>query len=341
MSKNFVLGQDKLWTRRNLLKMGLMGSAVIMSAGLWQFVNSHARLPVRVPPIDASTANNLFNPMHLLRDFDYGTLKQENGRTIREFKVTATNSLIELNNVVSFNAWTFNNRIPGPTLRAKQGDRIRIIFENKGGHSHSMHFHGIHPANVDGVRPVTNGKSTIYEFDAEPYGVQLYHCHIEPVTRHISKGLYGMFIIDPPQPRPPADEMVLVMGGYDINDDDRNELYAFNGYPEYYSRNPIRIYQNQLVRLYVLNMIEFDVAATFHLHANFFQVYPTGMTLKPTHETDVITMGTAQRHILEFSYKYTGKYMFHPHQDFIAEHGCIGEFEVLPQNQSNLSSKTI
>lgn len=47
-------------------------------------------------------------------------------------------------------------------------------------------------------------------------------------------------------------------------------------------------------------------------------------------ETDVITMGTAERHILEFSYPYPGEYMFHPHQDAIAENGCMGMFKVIP-----------
>ncbi|MBD1943777.1 multicopper oxidase domain-containing protein, partial [Coleofasciculus sp. FACHB-712] len=98
---------------------------------------------------------------------------------------------------------------------------------------------------------------------------------------------------------------------------------------DYYMMHPIPIYQNQLIRLYVLNMIEFDVAATFHLHANMFQVYRTGRTLTPSEETDVITMGTAERHILEFSFRYPGKYMFHPHQDEMAEHGCMGQFEVM------------
>ncbi len=140
-----------------------------------------------------------------------------------------------------------------------------------------------------------------------------------------------MFIVDPPQKRPPADEMVLIMGGYDINEDHKNELYAFNGLPNYYMNNPIRIYQNQLVRLYLLNMIEFDAAATFHIHANFFRVYRTGMTLTPSEESDVITMGTAERHILEFAYPFTGRYMFHPHQDAIAESGCMGHFEVIAQ----------
>jgi FtsP/CotA-like multicopper oxidase with cupredoxin domain len=269
--------------------------------------------------------------MAVLRDFDYGTVKKENGRTIREFRITAGTSPIQLNSAVSFTTWNFNGRVPGPTLRAKEGDRIRVIFLNNGGHSHSMHFHGIHPAEADGIKPVRHGAATIYEFDAEPYGLHLYHCHTAPVTRHISKGLFGMFIIDPPQGRPPADEMVMIMGGYDINDDNKNELYAFNGIPHYYMQHPIQIYQNQLVRMYLLNMVEYDSALTFHIHANFFRVYPTGMTLSPSHQSDVITMGTAERHILEFAYPFTGKYMFHPHQDAIAETGCMGHFEVIAQ----------
>jgi FtsP/CotA-like multicopper oxidase with cupredoxin domain len=152
---------------------------------------------------------------------------------------------------------------------------------------------------------------------------------VEPVTRHIGKGLYGMFIIDPPKPRPPADEIVLVMGGYDVNEDGRNEFYAFNALPHYYMDHPIPIYQNQLVRLYLLNVIEWDVAVSFHLHANMFSVYRTGMTLTPSEQTDVITMGIAERHILEFAYRYPGKYMFHPHQDNFAENGCMGQFEVI------------
>ncbi|MBD1905160.1 multicopper oxidase domain-containing protein [Funiculus sociatus GB2-A5] len=322
------------WNRRTFLKVGMAGigltGAAIALKQLSQ-VNSKARVIIPPLPSDAAMASGI-NPMAVLRDFDYGTIKQENGRQIREFRIIADNSTLQLNSAVTFNTWNFNNRVPGPTLRAKEGDRIRVLFLNQGGHSHSMHFHGFHRSEMDGVKPVRHGAATVYEFDAEPFGVHLYHCHTEPVTRHIGKGLYGMFIIDPPKSRPPADEMVLMMAGYDIDDDRHNELYAFNGLPDYYMMHPIPIYQNQLIRLYLLNMIEFDVAATFHLHANMFQVYPTGRTLKPTEETDVITMGTAERHILEFSFRYPGKYMFHPHQDYIAEAGCMGVFDVIERN---------
>lgn len=334
MPDRFLLKTTDLWNRRQILKLGLAGMGITGTAlALQQLAKQNATsAQVKIPPLPShpATSNAGINPMQVLRDFDYGTVKRENGRTIREFRITATNSTVQLNSAVTFNTWNFNNRVPGPTLRVTEGDRVRVVFLNQGGHSHSMHFHGIHHADMDGIRPIRNGAATIYEFDAEPFGVHLYHCHVEPVTRHIGKGLYGMFIIDPPKARPPADEMVLVMAGYDVNEDKRNEFYAFNGIPDYYMMHPIPIYQNQKVRLYVLNMIELDAAATFHLHANMFGVYPTGRTLTPREDTDVITMGTTERHILEFSYRYPGKYMFHPHQDYIAEAGCMGAFEVIP-----------
>ncbi len=325
------MGKPKptLLTRRRLL-LGLGSLGLAGAAAAW-FRRSPA-IAVRVPPVegDLPQFGESLSPMAMLRDFDYGTAKQENGRTVREFHLTADTATLELNRAVSFVSWNYNGRVPGPTLRVKEGDRVRIIFHNEGGHSHSIHFHGIHPAEMDGVDPVRNGDEVVYEFDAKPFGLHLYHCHIEPVTRHLSKGLYGLFIVDPPQGRSPADELVLIMAGYDTNDDDRNELYAFNGIPDYFYDRPIRIYQNQPVRIYLLNAIEFESAATFHLHANFFKVYPTGMTLTPTTESDVVTLGTMERHIIEFSYIYPGTYMFHPHQDLIAEHGCMGKFEVLP-----------
>jgi manganese oxidase len=334
MLDRFKKSQIKLFNRRELLKLGLAGAGLTGASLVMHRSFNNLNRIVRVPPQeeipDFSTIVNKFNPMSILRDFDYGTVKHENGRVVREYEVSAKSSVLQLNSAISYVSWNLNGRVPGPTLRATQGDLVRVIFHNEDGTSHSLHFHGVHPEAMDGVQPVRQGKTMVYEFNAEPYGVHLYHCHIAPITRHISKGLYGMFIVDPPGGRPPADEMVMVMGGYDVDNDEHNELYAFNGLPNFYRDRPIPIYQNQLVRLYLLNMIEFDPAVTFHIHANMFRVYRTGMTLKPSEETDVITMGTAERHILEFAYPYEGMYMFHPHQDVIAEQGCMGEFKVLP-----------
>lgn len=316
-----------LYRRRTTIGLGLAGIAgAVVLPRLW---SSWQERGIRVPIGASGPDVSGMNPMAILRDFDYGTVSQENGRTVREFQIEARTSDLQLNRVVSFSSWNFNGRVPGPTLRCNAGDRVRVAFLNRGGHAHTMHFHGVHSAAMDGIRPVRNGAAAIYEFDAEPYGMHLYHCHVAPVARHVGKGLYGVFIVDPPGGRPAADELVMVMGGFDIDDDGQNELYAFNGVPDYYMEHPIPIAVDQPVRLYLLNMIEHDPALTFHLHANFFRLIRTGRSLEPSEEADVVTMGTAERHILEFSYHFPGRYMFHPHQDAIAEKGCMGQFEVI------------
>jgi manganese oxidase len=330
---NPINDEASRWSRRRMMKWAIGGGLGAFGAAYgWNFMSSTDRSSLKAPPMpQMSEADALsgFNPVKYLRNFDYGTVTQENGRTVREFRLAAGTATVQLNRSTSFIVWNFNGQVPGPTLRATQGDRIRVVFSNHGGHYHTIHFHGTHPAAMDGIKPVKNNTVFIYEFDADSFGIYPYHCHIEPVTRHIGKGLYGMLIVDPPTPRPAADEMVLIMGGYDLNSDGKNELYAFNGLPNYYMHHPIPIQQDALIRIYLQNTIELDPVATFHLHANMFQVYPTGRTLVPSHESDVITMGTAERHILEFSFKYPGKFMFHPHQDDIAESGCMGFFDVV------------
>ncbi|MGL5077958.1 MAG: multicopper oxidase domain-containing protein, partial [Waterburya sp.] len=249
-------------SRRQFLQWVLLLGGISTMALKLNARQAQAADPVKIPPIPAidSILDLSFDPMAILRDFNYGTLKEEDGRTVREFEVFAHSTTLQLNSAITYVSWNLNNRVPAPTLRATEGDRIRIIFHNEDGHSHSLHFHGIHPIEMDGVDSVLRGDTFVYEFDAEPYGVHPYHCHVAPVTRHVSKGLYGLFIVDPPEGRPEADEMVMVMGGYDLDGDQSNELYAFNGIPNYYRDYPIPIYQNQLIRLYLLNMIEYDPA---------------------------------------------------------------------------------
>ncbi|MGH2943435.1 MAG: multicopper oxidase domain-containing protein, partial [Solirubrobacteraceae bacterium] len=208
---------------------------------------------------------NGFDPHVVLRDFDEGTTSRlRDGRVLREWTIAAAEQEIEVAPGVHFNAWAYNGRIPGPTLRAKEGERLRIRFVNGGRHPHTMHFHGIHPAAMDGVAglgagDIPPGGETVYEFDAAPYGLHLYHCHVRPLAEHIAKGLYGTFLIDPKEPREPADEMVMVMNGFDTNFDRANEVYAANTIGFAYSDTPIRIKRGELVRVYLVNVLEYDL----------------------------------------------------------------------------------
>lgn len=272
-----------------------------------------------------------FDPMSYLRSFDYGAVTpRSDGTSIREYRIFAADRNIEVAPGVEFPAWTYNGTVPGPTLRARLGDLVRVHFENASPHPHTIHFHGFHPAGMDGVFEVVDtGESFLYEFTADPFGVHLYHCHVMPLKRHIHKGLYGVFIVDPPEPRPPADELVMVMNGFDTDGDGENEFYAVNTEAFYYFHHPIRVKVGELIRVYLVNLTEFDLVNSFHSHATFFDVYTTGTRLQPDATTDTIILGQAERAILEFSYRWPGTYLFHAHISEFAELGWMGAFEVV------------
>lgn len=284
-------------------------------------------------------ARNGFDPMQMLVDWDYGTVTGEtaDGRPIREYTVSAGDIEIEIAPGIFFPAWTFNGRVPGPSIRCNENDYLKINFSNFGAHPHTMHFHGFHPAQMDGVDgeyrgAINPGEAFTYEFDADPFGCHLYHCHATPLKRHIHKGMYGAFVIDPLQGRPPARELMMVMNAFDTNFDGGNEIYAVNTVGHEFMRRPIPLKVGELVRIYLINIVEFDLINSFHLHANFFDYYDHGTTLTPTLRTvDTIMQVQGQRGILEFRPRYTGRYMFHAHVSEFAELGWMGFFNVVSE----------
>ena len=247
---------------------------------------------------------------------------------LREYDIVAADRDIEVVNGVTFAAWTYNGTVPGPIIRATEGDLLRVKFHNAGSHPHTIHFHGIHPANMDGVFEIVDpGGSFTYEFPAKPYGMHLYHCHAAPLKKHIHKGLYGAFIIDPPAPRPPALELVMVMHGYDTDGDGANNFYAVNGPAFLYAKHPIKVKRGELVRIFLANLTEFDLINSFHLHGEMFRYYPTG-TGSAYEYTDTVMLCQGQRGILEIEFTHPGLFMFHAHQTEFTELGWMGYFDV-------------
>ena len=273
-----------------------------------------------------------FDPMVYLRNFNYGKASQlSDGTNLREFTIVAEdNKIMEVSPGVFYNVWTFNGTVPGPTIRATEGDLVRIHFINNGSKSHTIHFHGIHPAEMDGVFEIVGpgGGQFTYEFRAGPVGVHPYHCHVMPLEEHISHGLYGVFIVDPKEGREQADEMVMVLNGLDTDFDTENNFYAANTIPFYYQHHPIQINTNELIRIYVVNMVEFDPVNNFHLHGNLYYYYPTGTDKIPSFYTDMLTLSQTERGIMEFEYSYPGKYLFHAHKVEFSEKGWVGIFLV-------------
>ena len=333
-------GQDPIvnrrLTRRQLLAAGAIGGVGLATGGSALALQSKSETPAT--PLsthhDMMAVGELrpgsFDPTAFLTQFDLGRVSRlANGQTLREYDLVAEDREIEVAPGVFYPAWTYNGQVPGPTLRCTEGDRVRVRFENRGSHAHSVHFHGIHAANMDGAfEMVPAGGSYVYEFDAEPAGLQLYHCHTVPIKRHIHKGLYGVFIIDPKGGRPPANELVMMMNAFDTNFDNENEVYAVNTVAFHYQKHPIPLRLGELTRVYLVNITEFDLINSFHLHGNFFRLYRTGTDLERFEFTDTVTLGQGERAVLEFTYKHAGPFMFHAHQSEFAELGWAGIFHV-------------
>jgi FtsP/CotA-like multicopper oxidase with cupredoxin domain len=157
-----------------------------------------------------------FDPHEFLTTFNTGRGEQEavpqdiyeetvrgEERTVREYEFDAVDTTITIAPGIEFSAWAYNGQVPGPTIRAVEGDLIRVEFTNRGRHAHTIHPHlkngkprmdGI-PQNGPGV--LDTGESFTYEWIAQPAGCHFYHCHSLPLKEHLHRGLYGTIIVDP------------------------------------------------------------------------------------------------------------------------------------------------
>src|SRR3989344_2351347 len=181
-------------------------------------------LTEEIDPLRFLTTWNFNNLPSEERAKVYKEARRADGSMLREYWITAEDKDIEIAPGVVFPAWTYNGQVPGPSIRATEGDLIRIYFTNKGSKPHTMHFHGFHSAEMDGAMThdfVLPGKSFTYEFEAAPFGLHLYHCHSLPISQHFNHGLYGAYLVDPKNDTRPqaAKEFVMIMNAFDTNFD--------------------------------------------------------------------------------------------------------------------------
>lgn len=290
-------------------------SGTVVGEDVLDSIYGHGLAPPRGTPPDALDAHTFPPP--------------PDGRpagSTREIEFWVEERLIEVGHDVFIEAWTYNGTVPGPIIRATEGDLLKIRFENRTGHAHSLHFHGAHRPEMDGWEPIPSGGETVYEIEAGPAGVHPYHCHTMPLAEHVARGLYGMMIVDPPGGRPEAQEVALLLSGFSNDQVGRNGVVAWNGMAGFYGDNPIKVIRGEPVRAYVVNMLEYEPIGSFHIHAQTFDVYPAGMGEVPAFRDDTIALAQAQRAMIEFTLPHYGRYMFHPHQHWLADRGAMGWF---------------
>ena len=116
---------------------------------------------------------------------------------IKEFRIPITDEKIEIADGVSYDGWTFGGTVPGPVIRARVGDKVRVTVVNESPMPHSIDFHAAQvPANV-AYRTIMPNDSVSFEFTPRVAGAFMVHCGTPPVTMHLMQGMYFAMIVDP------------------------------------------------------------------------------------------------------------------------------------------------
>ncbi|MGH9919874.1 MAG: multicopper oxidase domain-containing protein [Nitrososphaerales archaeon] len=192
--------------------------------------------------------------------------------TTRHITLIAKPAVITIATNVTYDAWTFNGTVPGPTIYANQGDTIVATFINNfTDMAHSIDFHAAQVSWSADYQPLAPGQSETFNFTVDYPGIFMYHCGTSPAIEHIANGMYGAFIVNPSTPLPPAPggTYVLVQSEFYLNAKpgiDGNyagnytEMLAgtptyvtFNAKADGYVTNPLTVQPNELVRLYILD----------------------------------------------------------------------------------------
>jgi nitrite reductase (NO-forming) len=211
---------------------------------------------------------------------------------VKEFIIPITHDTIQVSKDVKYEGWTFGGTVPGPTIRVREGDLVRIKVVNKSPMPHSIDFHSARiPANV-AYRTFMPGDSIRFEFVARDPGAYLVHCGTPPITLHMMQGMYFAIIVDPKGGwGTRADkEFVIVQSEFYTKEDSTQRLHpdydaamkkqasrvVFNGRAFQYKDTPLRVDLGDRVRFFVVNAGP-SFRSDFHVvGAVFDRVYPDG-----------------------------------------------------------------
>ncbi len=244
--------------------------------------------------------------------------------------------------------WTYNGRHMAPTLRGKVGDTFVVTLRNEGSMGHSIDFHAgdVRPDEV--MRTIPPGEQLEYRFTVKRAGAWLYHCATMPMSGHVSAGMFGALIVDPPELPSVDREYVLVqsesyLGGpdepFDMDKirDGRPDLVMFNGHATQYRRDPLVAKVDERVRIWVVAAGPNDGTSFHVVGAQFDTVYEEGAyRLRdgrgPLGGRDggsqVLDLSPAQGGFVEMELPEPGRYTFVDHSFADAEKGATGFLDV-------------
>jgi FtsP/CotA-like multicopper oxidase with cupredoxin domain len=244
---------------------------------------------------------------------------------VKVFELTATKMKWETEPGKFVEAWAYNEQVPGPQIRVREGDRVRVILHNKLPESTVIHFHGLELANeLYGVPfvtqpPVKPGQSFTYEFVVPNAGSHMYHSH-HNAAKQVGLGLLGAFIVEPknhgPYDKPDIDEVLILNDGI--------HGYTLNG-KSFPATAPIVAKLGQKLRIRFMN--EGMMIHPMHLHGMHMTVVAKdGWDVPAAWKCDTLNVAPGERWDVIVNCNNPGTWAFHchilPHAE--SEHGMFG-----------------
>ncbi|MBI5275785.1 MAG: nitrite reductase, copper-containing [Burkholderiales bacterium] len=240
----------------------------------------------------------------------------------------------KLDDGTTFTYWTFGRKVPGPMLRVKQGDTVELTLANNKSSKavHSIDLHSVTGGHGGGEHTqVAPGQSRTIRFKAMNPGLFVYHCATPSVPHHISAGMYGMILVEPPQGLPAVDKEFYVMQGdlytshaigtkghqefnHERAADELPTYYTFNGAVGALTKEfKLTAKVGETVRVY-FGVGGPNKVSSFHVIGEIFdKVYSEGSltTVKKDVQTTLVAPGGAT--IVEFKVNYPGNYLLVDH----------------------------
>lgn len=240
--------------------------------------------------------------------------------------------------------WTFGGTVPGPVIRVKVGDTIRVHLKNplENKLSHSIDFHASQVAWNDEMRSIAPGEELVYEWTADYAGVWMYHCGTAPTLHHIANGMYGMVIVEPTGGLPAVDkEFAIVQSEWYLGPQGKEsdldkamaaapapDLILFNGVANQYKDNPLMVGTGERVRIFVLNAGP-SIDSSFHVVGTIFDtVRKEGVALGRGNAgnwgSQAMDLAPAQGGFVEFTTAEDGLYPIVTHAYNFVGRGALG-----------------
>lgn len=321
------------------LLVAVVGTALIALAA-WAFTSSRAPDVVRTDFGETVTS--------LEPAFD-ATVPDRVPARVREYRIPITHETIEIADGVTYEGWTFGGTVPGPTIRVREGDRVRIVLVNESPMGHSIDFHSARIPWNEAYRTIASGEEIVFEFEARDPGAYLVHCGTPPVTMHIMQGMYMPIIVDPKDGWGTEVDHELVLtqsefystsGGssgaremdFQAAMDKKASHVVFNGKANQYKKAPLQVEEGDRIRFFVVNAGP-NFRSDFHVvGAVFDRVYPGGNPDRVVEQVQTWSVPAGGGAVFETAFEAgasgEGIYPFVTHVFADAEKGAVGLIRV-------------